>query len=331
MVKPHGRIEEQVSKNDRRARRVDARVIAVDGTPSRDTVVRRLELDLQSPDSDWAIEERDLGNAAIAGHPDAKHGAGRGEVGDTRGTWSAAVSLDSITTTTVAAEAVASLLAGTDVDLDATISVGDGGTDATRDKSSLANETNTLTASRARYTNEISVVAGLRFQESKPTVDEFQLDLSNGDSAAQASSSQVSSWDSEVRFTGRVAIEGRDRGPVMVNEGDEALAKTLFGDQSSAVDVVEIGTGSGPVGRSTTDLSNEIDERSVAATASAQTVTATEDWPSDEPSGQPYDVTEVSIRLDTGELLAVAQLQAVRLDENASPSFGGVITITPRS
>jgi hypothetical protein len=338
MSEPHGRIEEAVAKNDRRSRRADARIAIVDGSQDRDTIVRRLELDIRAPDANWAVEERGLGNALIMGHPDAEHGVGRGEVGDQRPDWSTAETIAVSSATSAVTAAIANELTGSGAELAVDIAVGDGDTTADRTKTSLANETDTLTASIYRFSSrELSVVADLRFYEDKPTIEEFQLDLTNGDGAGTASlDSEVSSWSSEVRLTGRLRVEGRDRGPVVVKEGDEKVAKALFdSSHSPTIDKVEIGNGSPSFDRSTTDLTNEIDQRSpgtLTADTSGQetTVQATESWPSSEPNGQPYDITEIGIRLDSGGLLAAAEIASTRLDENASPSFGGIITITPR-
>lgn len=329
----HSRIEHQVSENTQRLEQADGRFVTVDSAPSRDERAENLRLHVSSPSGRWSVRERDLGDTLVMGHSDPEHGIGRGELGDRREPWMEVLSNVSSSTAASASQHTASVLAGNGAI--GTIAAGDGDDPPLRSDAELTSRTGSWDAVATADDSGVRVTAYVSIDADTPDdVAELGVESVDGELIARAAGDATSLNDEadELLLTAGLEYEGiAARGGAVTEVGDRAVASMVAaGPAIGGIAEVAIGAGRDSAARSDVDLADPIDSRAADVSASGRTVEATAQWPADEPNGQPFEVSELGFVDVDGQLIARTVFKPVPLDEEVSPSFGGLLTVISR-
>ncbi|AGM11740.1 hypothetical protein HCTV5_134 [Halovirus HCTV-5] len=301
-----GKIQDQVAENRNQTRRLDAQFVNVSTQNDRNLTFTNnyIEVEVQVE-----IYTRDLSTSLISGHPNAKHGSGRGESGDLRTDWTQeSVTVSSEVLVRGGRNAIRDALDGQTGAVNQ-IGVGTGSDDAASGDTALTSETtknfcwgqkDTFNVTRARSSPFL-------FAEYGDTVQEFGvfdeaarlLTRSVLDSSLNPTSEKELRVDVTFTFTG----DGIGNS-VITDDGEEALADSIA-SVGTATGLKEINYGTGTTTPSTSDTALAAEEiaKDCLRQLDAEQITTQAKLFDSEPATQPVDLTEIGVTDNNGRLV----------------------------
>jgi len=303
-------IPEQVAENRRDVTRLDGQFVSVP-----DRVQQNLRFERNTISVEVAVEvfTRSLGSSLISGHPDgSQHGSGHGVSGDHRGGWS------QVSTTTASSQwtregrnAVRDALDGQPTGAIGGTAVGTGTADAQPSDTALAAETGSTFAYGLKdAANEVRARSQYLYAEAgggSPDPQEFGLESGDGSLMARAtlSSAVTLGRSEELRVDLTATISGSTgTNKTVTNDGEAAIADSIQ-TQGTTVGLAEIawGTGTPTIDPSTTALANGVFKKDAARSLDLETIEVSAPQFEFEPSGQPYDYTEMAVVDNQGRVV----------------------------
>lgn len=299
-----------MAENRRDVTRLDGQFVTV---PDRVQQNLRFERNTIAVEVTLEVYTRSLGSALISGHPDgSRHGSGHGVSGDVRGEWQPVVSGGSTHTwTREGRNAVRDALDGQQTGSIGGTVVGTGSRAAGATDTTLVAETgDTFAYGLKDAPNEVRGRSQYLFTEHGGVgqdVQEFGLESEGGALMARATASGTVAVgrSEEVRVDLTATIAGdTDANETVTSEGEAAIADSIR-TQGTTVGLAEIawGTGSPTIDPSTTALANEAFRKGAARSLGLETIEVSAPQFEFEPSGQPYDYTEVAVVDNQGRVV----------------------------
>lgn len=303
-------IERQVAENRQDVTRLDGQFVSV---PDRVQQNLRFLRNRIQVDVSLEVYTRPLGaNDLVSGHPDGStHGSGHGVSGDHRGGWTQVASAASTHEwTREGRNAIRDALDGQTGSIAGT-AVGTGGTDAAPSDAALVAETGTTFAYGVKDSgNEVRARSQYLFSEAgdgSPDPQEFGLEDSTGRLLARAttSSAVAHAQGEELRVDITATILGDGEGDSVITDQGEAAIADSIQTQGTVVGLQEIawGTGTPTIDATTTSLANEVLRKNAARNLELEKIEVSAPQFESEPSGQPYDYTEVGVFDNQGRLV----------------------------
>ena len=304
------RIQDQVAENRRDVSKIDGRFVTVPDRRDQNLVFGRNGI--RPAVAKVEVYTRDLNNALVSGHPNGdRHGSGHGVSGDQRGDWTLiGAEITATEWTRAGRNAVRDTLNGQDGAL-AEIAIGGGTGEPSPADAGLDAETGRTFAYGLRAGEAFNEVRGrgsLRFSAvgDSGEVAEYGLFDSTGRLLSRTTTTiQSPSIEKEVRVDLTVRVDGDGTGSsVVTDDGKSAVADALQ-LESTVVGLEELAWGTGgtdPAG-SDTALENEVLRKPAQRDLDLEVITVSAPQFEHEPSGQPYDYTEVGVFDNTGSLV----------------------------
>ena len=302
-------IQDQVAENRRSVQRIDGRFVFVPDSRDENLSFVRNTFEMSV---DVAVYTRSLNDSLISGHPDPSQGSGRGVAGDVRGAWTlqegAEVSKD---WTRDGRNATRDALAGA-VGSIYRVVVGTGSTDSSPSDSSLDAQTGDSFAYGIRSGqahNEVRARANFLFSETgEGGLDpvEFGLEDSSGRLLCRITTGGVTvSSTEEVRVDITVTVTGGGNGTaVITDDGETAVARALqLESESVGLNEIAWGTDATDPTEGDTSLGAEVYRANCERTTSLEVITVSAPQFESQPSGQPYDYTEVGVFDNEGRMV----------------------------
>jgi len=328
------RIQDQVAANRRDVERIDGRFVFVPDRRDENLTFGRNEVRV---DVEVAVYTRSLNDSLISGHPDAAHGSGRGVAGDVRGGWTLQEDAEaSADWTRDGRNAVRDSLAG-ETGAGDVIAAGTDSTDAAPDDTALGAETGRASAYGVRSTEAHNAV---RFRSNflfaghgESGLDPVEAGLfdTTGRLMGRVTTATVPVGPSEeVRVDLTATIDGGGNGASVVTEGGETAVATSLQLPSVTVGLDEIAWGTGTTDPTKTDtaLDTEVYRTTCERRTALEVVTVTAPQFENEPTGQPYDYTEVGVFDNDGRLVWRTTMDSFKKDDTVrfTTSIGFKIT-----
>jgi len=302
-------IQDQVAENRRGVQQIDGRFVFVPARRDENLSFGRNTIEMSV---DVAVYTRGLGDSLVSGHPEAAHGSGRGVAGDRRGAWTLQEDVAvSAAWTRDGRNATRDALAGTGGSI-AGVVVGTGSAETSPANTSLATETGDTFAYGIRSGqsyNEVRARANFLFAETgRGGLDpqEFGLFDSSGRLLCRLTTGTVTvSSTDEVRVDITVTVRGSGNGTgVITEDGETAIVRALqLAGETVGLDEMAWGTGDTDPAKTETSLENEVYRANVERTTSLETITVSAPQFESQPSGQPYDYSEVGVFDNEGRLV----------------------------
>lgn len=304
-------IQDQVAENRRNVQRVNSSFVSVPGRRSQGLSFQSNSITVEPS---VEVYTRPLNDTLISGHPNGdQYGSGHGVSGDTRGDWTLR---ENVETSTVwvrgGRNAVRDSLAGGAGSVEA-IAVGTDGSNKDSTAEALGTETGRTFAYGLRGVgeaeNQTRARANFRYAEiGRGGLDpqEYGLLDSTGRLMGIVTTDAVPvSASEEVRVDITVTISGNGGGEAVVTEnGEEAVAESIQ-LEGVTVGLDEMAWGIGTSTPTTTDtaLDNEVFRKNVARSKDLEQITVSAPQFESEPTGQPYNYTEVGVYDNAGRLM----------------------------
>jgi hypothetical protein len=323
------RIEGVVADNRRSARKLETYEVEVDRRPSRDYSFDGSSVEV-SVTAD--VYTRPLGSTLVFGHPDASQGFGRGVFGDQRDAWTLeeSVAESAGEFTRLGREAVADALEGALSGLDTAV-VGSGTGAASPEDAALGSRGGGAPAWGDKVAgNRTRGVGTFLFSGFGDAVNEVGLEENDGDLIARLTTSGVNPASTEeLRVDVVLEFAGNGVADSVITDGSEAaVADSMRSvDDTVGLKEVAIGTGTASPSKSDTGLAGEVGRKNAARGRTSERVRAFIKWYKDEPSGQPYDVTEMGVFDNDGRLVFRVVFDAFTKDDNVAPTVGASIRV----
>lgn len=300
-------IEQFVAENRQAARRIDATFVDIGGR-------RRSNLQFGQQDITVPVRiqvyKRQLNNGLYSGHPDPKHGSGRGVSGDVRGGWTLIEDEEVSEDFTVdGRNALREALDGQDTSRFRYVAVGTGDGEARPDDNNLESETgrNTAWGHGTGVTDKETEARGiLRFSElGEDALNEFGIFSRGGNLYARITTNDISlTNDEELRVDVIFKVEGDALGDaVITDEGEKTVAKALRSGETSGLSEMAFGTGTATPQESDTSLGNEQFRKDVQRLLNPEVITVRTVVLENEPNSQPHDLTEAAVFDNNGNLV----------------------------
>lgn len=300
-------LQEYVAENRQNVKRIDSRFISIEG----DQRQRNLSFTGNTFEVAITVEvyERDLQNGLYSGHPNAKHGSGRGVAGDVRGAWTQAFSsVTSKVFTRDGRNAVRDALDG-QTGAAKRSAIGTGTTDASVGDSALGSETDeTWSYGVKDAATKTRNRGGFRFHQHPPTVEEWGVKDDGGRLMVRATETLNTSDEKEVRLDVTFDITGNGAGnTVITTDGETAVADSIRA-KGTVVGLEEMafGTGTSSFSKSSTSLTSEEYRKNVQRLLEAERITARMWTAESEPSTQPVDLSEMAVFDNNGRMVFAA-------------------------
>jgi len=299
-----------VAENRRDVTRLDGQFVTV---PDRVQQNLRFERNTISVAVAVKVYTRSLGSGLISGHPDgSQHGSGHGLSGDYRSDWSLVnTTTDSTEWTREGRNAVRDALDGQAAGAIGGTAVGTGsGTVQPADSTLTARTGGTFAYGKKDASNEVRARSHYLFSEAgdgSPDPQEFGLESGDGSLMARAtlSSAVTLGRSEELRVDLTATISGSTgTNKTVTSDGEAAIADSIQ-TQGSPVGLAEIawGTGSPTIDPSTSALANEVFRKDAARSLDLETIEVSAPQFEFEPSGQPYDYTEMAVVDNQGRVV----------------------------
>lgn len=299
------RIEETVAKNRAGQKRLEGYAIEVSSDATRDYVFTGnvVEVAVQVE-----VYTRPLQDTLIMGHPQAKHGMGRGDLGDNRGDWTLVTDTEeSGEFTADGRRTVVDVLAGNLNGL-AALAVGTGTGAAAVGDASLESRNGSVFAYGLKDAGNITRARGpFLFHEFGDTVAEFGVEDVDGKLMARLTTTSVNpAADEELKVGITFEFNGSGIGDsVITSAGETGIADGIqIQSETFGLYEVALGTGTTAPAKSDTSLATEQDRKLAARETSGEVIRAFTKWYKNEPEPeQPLDVTELGVFDFDGNLM----------------------------
>lgn len=315
-------IDRFVSENRRDTRRLESTYVSV-------STRRRAQFDFGLSEyhipTSVEVYTRPLNDGLYSGHPDAKHGSGRGVAGDQRGAWTL------VEDTAVSEEfvrdgrnAVRDVLSGSNTQSIAKTTLGDDSTDAS------ASDTQMLSQNGSRFawsfqggnSNETVARSHYRFGDYGEAISEFGVLSDSGDLYNRITTTTVNpTVNEEVRVDMTFKVGGVGKGSsVLTDDGRDALAEAIRGT-STTIGIEDFVFGDDGTSPTTGDtaLGNQLFSKVAAHDLSPERITAHAVVFEVEPNTQPHTIREIGLKDNTGRLLWRVVIDAY--DKDSSVEF----------
>jgi len=302
-------IQGQVADNRRNVQRLDGNFVVVPDRQDQNLNFNRNTIEVSVSAS---IYTRPLNDSLVSGHPDEKHGSGRGVAGDVRGDWTQAnLTVQSADFTRDGRNAVRDALDGQSGSIDQS-GVGTGGGEVSPSDAALAAETGRSYAQGVRSTEANNAVRGrseYRFAETGPSeqdLTEWGLFDSSGRLLCRVVTDALpKTAEDEVRVDITLSFVGSAQtGGVITDEGEATMAEAMKLEAVTVgLDEMAWGTGTADPQESDTALGTEQLRKPLQRVLDLETITTSAPQFESEPAGQPYDYTEVGVFDNNGRLV----------------------------
>lgn len=302
-------IPTQVARNRRDVTRLDGAFVSLPDRVQqnlrflRNTIEMTVGLDVYT---------RSLNDGLYSGHPDGgQHGSGHGVAGDQRGGWTLQASgAATAQWTRDGRNAVRDALDGQTTGSIGGTAVGTGSSDASPSDSSLDAETGSAFAYGLKdATPTVRARSHYLYAEAgdgNPDPQEFALESAAGTTMARATTSSVVSLgpSEELRVDLTVTVSGDGSGSSAITDAGRGTVADSIQTQGTVAGLQELawGTGTPSPSASSTSLANEVFRKNVQRSLDLETIRVSAPQFEFEPSGQPYDYTEVGVYDDSGDL-----------------------------
>jgi len=273
-------IEQQVAENTDKRRRLESYNTSVNNEGDKLLSLTGLFIETTASVS---VDERDLGNTMVVGHPDAEHSVGRGGSGDNREPWAQAAGGSADTETTNAGRPPTAAVIGGVGPLEPEVSTGSDGSPPDQNDESLGSESHRGAATRlVSNGTDASYRAEYRFHEHGGS-EEAGLLLS-GVLAARASPGAGAGRGAETRVGVSLSFDGRGRGGASFTAAGEEHIASLMAGADGPLDRVFL----------VTDI-NEEPGKVAERVVSGRSISLNVRFFVNEPGYQPFDVTAVRV------------------------------------
>lgn len=321
------RIEQEIRENRSDTRKLESYRVRVDSRPSRDFSFDGSVIEVGVTGE---VYTRPLNDSLVFGHPADKHGFGRGVFGDQRGSWSKQTGEDSGVFTEGGRGAVVDALDGQQSGVD-TVVIGSGtASPAATDTSLVTEEASTKGNSIKKSANETISFGTFRFHQDGGSVDEFGTEDQDGGLMASLTASGVSpTAEQEVRADIIMKFVGDGTSGAAITDGGEQSVADSIKTAAVTVGLAEIAIGTGTTAAAETDTSLEaaVAQKACDREVLTDKVRPFIKWYSDEPTGQPYDITELGVFDDSGALVLRAVFDPWTIDSEVEPTTGASIRV----
>lgn len=303
MPKP---IDRFVSENRRATQRIDSTFIEVSTNRRKNMTFGVQEFGVPTS---VEVYTRDLGNGLISGHPNAKHGSGRGQSGDLRASWSLETDTEASEAFTVnGRNIIRDALDGDANAAIAEIAVGSGSQDANEGNSAMQSETGREHAwgKQGQFSNSTLAQASFLFHQYGDEIAECGVYSGTDDLFNRITFSTINpTKEQEVRIEVLFEVGGDGRGnSAITNDGRDAVAETIRStDTPIGIERIAFGTDDTSPANNDSSLGNKIFDVIVERETNAEVVTAHAVVFKDEPSSQPVTLQELGAVDNTGRLI----------------------------
>lgn len=297
-------LEREIARNSRDIEQISSE-IAFDAATAHQTglTFRNIELSISVSAT---LEERSLDDQLTIGHPDAAKGIGRGEIGDQTGDWSQIATADSIEFVSEGKRAFVDALAGETAGGAEFAVLGDDGTAAAADDTSLGNQTTQVDGWGKADGDNTSVGYGVfGFAGVPSTIKEFGIKGGDGQLFVRGTVPDESrDSDKEYRLKVTMDISITRTGTAAVTSlGDirEAIRSEDGNDLTTYS--MKLGTDNTAATQSDTDLGTSKIEKDAVSTSTGNQLELWTYVYKSEPSTQPHDFTELGAFASDGTML----------------------------
>lgn len=300
-------IADRVAENAQRTRKINSTFVEVteDGGISLSFTSNILTVGLSV-----VVYKRSLNNGLVSGHPDSKHGSGRGVSGDRRGEWTLAES-DTATAviTRTGRRASRDILAGTDAEI-TEVAAGADGTDAEASDDSLLDPDGRGYAWQvigSGTEGEVEVAGSFRFSAvaEEGQSSEWGVYTRDGRLLGRATTDAVTiADDEEARLNAILTVSGSGVGSTVVTaDGEEAIAQALVSGSAYALDSLGFGTGTDEFDKSDSGLTSPVIRKDGILSIKLNSARLEANLGGTEPANQPVTLSEVGAFDAGGTLL----------------------------
>jgi len=317
------RIEETVAENRSGRKRLEGYAIEVSSDATRDYVFTGNTVEVAVGID---VYTRPLGNTMVMGHPQAKHGMGRGGMGDAREGWTKVASTKETGAFTAGGrETVVDALEGGRVGL-AGVLVGSGASAAAVGDDALESRAGSTFAFGLKDAYNVTRARGsFRFQEFGDAVSEYGVENGDGTLMSRLTTTTVNpGLDEELKIEVTFTFEGSGIGDsVITTDGETGIANSIqIASETVGLYEVAIGTSSVDPLKSDSSLATEYDRKRAARDGGNENIRAYVKWYQGEPSGQPVNLSELGVFDYDGNLIWRATFDTFEKNSNF-PFQGG--------
>lgn len=314
-------IDQFVSENRRDLRRVDQTLVEVaSNRPLRFNFGNNT---IRIPTS-IEVYTRPMNDGLISGHPDSKHGSGRGVSGDVRGDWVLQEDVEvSEEFVRGGRNAVRDALSG-DPDADiAKIAVGNGTSTVQPTDTTLQSENGRRTSwsKQGATAEEVDSIAYFRFHEFGDSVSEYGLVSDVNTLMNRIVTETINPGASEeLRVDINLEVNGDGAGnSAITNDGEEAIAESIRSDNNVGIEEYVFGDNSTDPAKTDTSLGNQLFSKVAQRNIDPEVVTAFTVLMENEPNTQPHTIQEIGIKDNTGRLIWRATVES--FDKDSETQF----------
>lgn len=313
-------VGEFVAGNRREAKRINSTLIELNGNRPRNFTFsqNRFQFTLSV-----SFERRFLNDTLISGHPNPKHGAGRGRGGDRRGDWQSipVEEVEEAFNVNGRRKVVDALSASVDTAVRVG-KIGDGSTPPRPSDTGLESETATK--------------AGWSTPGSQSNVSRFTTEFGFSDVLRP---SEFGVFSGQNEMYGRLTFEPFDSGPeeelranvdftvtgqapgdsVITDDGEQVVAESIRSDRTAlGLQDYTFGSGTGSVSPSDTSVDSPEFENIAEQTVGSQQIQLHAVVFQQSPPSQPVDVSQIGVLTDTDVLIWLTNVDTFEKSENNS-------------
>lgn len=324
-------IDEFVSENRESVKRLDSTFIPVSGENEIKYTFTNNQFNVTT---EVKLYTRELTDSLISGHPNEKHGSGRGKGGDNRSGWTqVSISTKQETLVSDGRNSIANSLVGSQADKVSQIAIGDGNTEPTSPSdTSLTEKDNQKRAWSEATTlyNTINAISTFLFSEFGQSVSEFGA-LSSLDNLFNriTTDTKYISDEKEIKVEIEFEVNGDTSDNSVISNNAEARVADSLINNSSIVSLSQFvfGDGSGSFSKTQLSLDNELFSSAAQRLLSPETVTANTVVFSIEPDSQPLEINEIGVEDENGDIFWQTNVSAFEKNENVEFSVNASFRI----
>lgn len=307
-------IDEFVSENREDVRKIDSTFVPVSNQSTQTFSFSGNEINVSLS---IEVYTRSLNNSLISGHPDgATHGSGHGVSGDQRGEWT-------LEEDTAQGEKfvqsgrnnIRDTLAGDTTGSINQTAVGSGTSSPVSSDTSLGSENGRVFAwgKAGANSNETIGESIFLFHEFGDVVSEYGVYSEGGNLYNRITTNQVNpTQNEELRVETKFTIEGDGVGnSVITHDGEDRVAKSIRStDSPIGLEEFQFGSGTQDPNKNDSQLGNSKDIKVAEREKGPEILTVHTFVFQNEPSNQPFDITEIGVFTNNSYLFWRARIES---------------------
>lgn len=311
-------VQEQVAENRNQTRKLDSQFILVSTQNDRSLTFTRNFIEVEV---ELVVYDRDLSTSLISGHPNEKHGSGRGQSGDLRTEWEVrSVTVDSELLVRDGRSSVRDSLAGETGSV-RYMGIGKGSSSVETSNIALEDETERVLVAGVRDSFDTTRARSMPYLFSFHGNEAQEFGVFDGDGRMVTRSALVDvesiSDEKEIRADKKLTFSGSGVGDsVVTDDGIEAIADSMS-DPFTVVGLAQLsfGIGESQPAESDSVLDEEIISISAGGDLDPEKITLRSTLFESEPSQQPVDLTEIGVKDNQDRLVWRTLIQSFEKTE----------------